>query len=130
MVALVIAVFDPEEALAGVPPTEENVSWFLRASGAFETWGSDIEKWSDFIDCTLPQAPERVGELGGYMSQLEIDAAEINRLRQEGSQEIVGAFAPIFNGVEISTRACAKLSRALEHQVEVERVFADVIAGE
>ncbi len=124
-----IETFDPEAALAGVPPTAENVSWFVRAGGAFETWSTDFQRWSDFVDCTLPGEPERIGELGGYMRQLELDAEQLDRLRQEGPQPMVAAFAPVFDGVAISTRAFTRLTRALEHQVEVERVFADVIAG-
>lgn len=121
--------FDPQEALADVAPTPENVSWFVRLGSAFQAWDNDFLKWSNFVDCILPGAPERVGELAGYQRQMEIDLEELNRLRQEGPQEMVTAFAPVFNAIEISTQAFARLSRALERQVEVERVFADVIAG-
>ena len=70
-----------------------------------------------------------MGELGGYIGQLEIDQEELNRLQREEPQEVVAAFGPIFNGVEISTQTFVKLSRALEHQVQVERAFADIIAA-
>ncbi len=123
-----IAFFDVELALADLSPTPENQSWFLSAIGTFEIWGGDFQNWSDFIDCTLPAEPERVDELSDYMGQLEIAADQMRRLQSEGPQEMQQAFAPLLNGVEVTTQIFAGLSRALEHQVEVERVFADIIA--
>lgn len=119
-----------EDLLAGVEPTPENVRWFVRVGGAFEAWGNDFERWSDFIDCTLPEAPERVGELGGHIRQVEIDLAELQDLRQEGPPGLVRRWAPIFDMAEVATQVFARLSRALESQVEVERAFADVIEGQ
>ena len=123
-----IALFDLDLALADLSPTPGNQSWFLRAVGTFETWGTDFQNWSDFIDCTLAAEPERVDELSDYMGQLEISAEQMRRLQSDGPQEMQQAFAPLLNGVDVTTKIFARLSQALEHQVEVERVFADVIA--
>ena len=123
-----VALFDPQVALADLPPTAENQSWFIRVGGAFETWGSDFQAWSNFIDCTLAGEPDRVAEMTEYMRQMQIDAEQLKRLQADGPPEMTQGFAPLLNGVEVTTQAFAGLSRALERQVEVERIFADVIA--
>ena len=60
-----IALFDLDLALTDLTPTPENQSWFLRAVGTFETWGTDFQNWSD-----SSTAPRGGAGAGGRVERL------------------------------------------------------------
>jgi len=118
---------DYENVFSGEVPTPDEVAWVLRAGGAFAAWGSDMEAWSEFLDCSVSADPLKVSQLREYTEQIEIDLDELTELRAEGPQRLLAEVEPLFQVAELATQMLGRLTDALEEQADVEEAFADVI---